>query len=637
MRHCVLFASLLCSVAGTTFAQQQAGKTQAGPTAFSSLVDPACPVAGYPSPAPSTEELRVLYFPMGINAVIKEPQSLLLHLIFEQGQGGDARTLPFHSRPDGLWEAIVALKDRQPTYAVYWVEDTKTKQSDINGGKYFDVPFCNVHGQRLDRSVMFESRSYTGILGSAGIDRPADYAKAIEVLDDYIHFPNRGQNLIGDRWRYKLLLKGDTPEARKALLTEMDKFVDDHAADGFGLVGTLNFVAYEDWIPAETIENLLQTMERLNPTDESRLFVLQARAARERDKAKQIALEREIVRKYPESSVAEVLRTELLLELSDLREREELFREIRLREPPDPMQPFFMAGIYLDANQKIPEALALLEEAEKLFDANARGNEAGVRYSELEVQQGKRRIAVAKADALVRLGRPAEALAILQPIRSEFKAGSSFYILGKALEAAGDSSGAIDAYLESVVRFSNYQERASADLDKLWRQEKMGNKRALQKRIDALVVQRFSEAKYAPHVLRHAAPEFSLAVFHGESLSSSQLRGKKVILTFWATWCPPCLSELKELENYQKSHPEIVMLAAVSESTDAKQIETVMHEKKLKSLRIGFAPSQLWDQYGVNGVPSTFVIDENGFVRIQHYGALPEVARYLDADLKAIE
>lgn len=91
------------------------------------------------------------------------------------------------------------------------------------------------------------------------------------------------------------------------------------------------------------------------------------------------------------------------------------------------------------------------------------------------------------------------------------------------------------------------------------------------------------------------------------------------------------------MENYQKSHPEIVMLAVVSKSTDAKQIETVMREKKLKSLRIGFASSQLWDQYGVNGVPSTFIIDENGFVRIQHYGALPEVARYLDADLKAIE
>jgi hypothetical protein len=89
-------------------------------------------------------------------------------------------------------------------------------------------------------------------------------------------------------------------------------------------------------------------------------------------------------------------------------------------------------------------------------------------------------------------------------------------------------------------------------------------------------------------------------------------------------------------EDFQEKHPEIVVATVVDASTDAKQLDTVIRNRKLTNLRISTASSELRQKFGMGGVSDTFVIDENGFVRIEHLGDVPDVSRYLEADLKAI-
>jgi peroxiredoxin len=149
-------------------------------------------------------------------------------------------------------------------------------------------------------------------------------------------------------------------------------------------------------------------------------------------------------------------------------------------------------------------------------------------------------------------------------------------------------------------------------------------------------VQNFSSANYVPQILGHSAPDFNLTTLRGERLTSSQLRGKKVILDFWAVWCGWCLPELQPLQDFQQKHPEVVVATVVDESEDVKKIEAVAESRKLTSLRISQASQELSEKFGALGVPNTFVIDEAGYVRIQHAGSIPDVSRYLEADLKAI-
>ncbi len=604
---------------------------------FVALTDPACPVTGYQAPAPATKEIRVLYFPMGLGATIKKPKLPVLHLVFDNGFGqDDNQTLPFIGREDGVWLATVALRDRFPRYAIYWVEDRESKQMDTNEGKYFEVPFCDPEGRREEQGVRYEAESYTGQLESHGIERAADYAKAIEILEEYIHPPSRGENLISSLWKYKLKLHGDTPEARATLLAEINKFISDHSTDGFGLMDALNFAAHQDWFPPETMENLPKMIENKYPNYNPRAFILEARAQREKDKAKRITLMWELVDKYPSSHEADFVRKELLLTTKDMSQREKLYQQLRTSNPDDAFLPFNMAAMYVQANQKLPEALALLDEADKPFAANLQNKKAKIHYFESTLKDVKLHIAIMRADILVGLGKSGEALLILQPLKGEFTSGSSYYLLGRTLEDTGNRRAAIDAYLEAVVRPSKDDQKANAALDGLWLREKLGNEQDLQQQIEAKLAQNFSIANYVPRVLGHPAPDFDLTTLHGERLISSQLRGKKIILDFWASWCGPCQLELKPLQDFQEKHPEVVVATVVDASADAKQLEAVVRKRELTSLRIAKGSPGLWEKFGVAGLPNTFVIDETGYVRTQHVGAVPDVARYFEADLKAI-
>lgn len=164
----------------------------------------------------------------------------------------------------------------------------------------------------------------------------------------------------------------------------------------------------------------------------------------------------------------------------------------------------------------------------------------------------------------------------------------------------------------------------------------MGNKKALQARMDTAIASQFTEADYAPHLLKHPAPKFDLTTLRGEQFTNSSLQGRLLILNLWAVWCGPCLSELQPLQEFQRTHPEVVVLTVVEENTDSKQLKEIIRDQKLTTLRISEAPQGFWQQFGAFGFPNTFVIDASGNVRTQHYGGIPDVQRYLTADIGTI-
>ena len=639
MRDCLISVCLLLTLAQTLGAQQS---KQGDSTKYpfpASMTDPACPVGNYRDPFPHTKDLLVLYFPKALSATINNPKKLSLHLVFEFGYfDGDRQTLPFTLRDDGNWVANVPLEQRVPTYAVYWIEDPDTKQSDTNHGKYFDVRFCDIYGERSEMGVKWEAQSYTGNLTSYGIDRSVNFPKAVDILEEHIHPPTRGANLIGDLWRYKLSSYGDTPEARTALLTEINKFISDHSDDGFGLVDALNFVTNTKWIPGETVESLIAAVEKNNhdPNYDPRVFFLWARSTMERDRTKQTALEREIIAKYPQSSESYEARRTLFFISGDMSEREELYKQLSEKNPYDIYLPVEMARVYVDADQKLPDALSLLDRSERTLQQCSTPSDDRPYYPPVTVKIHRGTIAVTRARILLAMNKPGEALAILLPREAEFKQPSSFFLLGEALERTGDSKGAVDPYIEAASRPGHDQQRASAALEALWIGKRMGSRKDLQRRLDMAVAHQFAEADYTPHLLQHPAPTFDLTTLRGEQFTNSNLRGKILVLNLWAVWCGPCLSELEPLQDFQRKHPEVVVLTVVGDDTDSEQLTKIIQNDKLTTLRISKAPLAFWRQFGAFGFPNTFVIDSAGNVRTQHYGGIPDVQRYLTADITAV-
>ncbi|WP_210365759.1 redoxin domain-containing protein [Bacillus sp. REN3] len=124
------------------------------------------------------------------------------------------------------------------------------------------------------------------------------------------------------------------------------------------------------------------------------------------------------------------------------------------------------------------------------------------------------------------------------------------------------------------------------------------------------------------------APDFELATMEGEPLKLSDYRGKKVILNFWATWCPPCKAEMPHMQNfYEENKDKGVEIVAVNLTNMDKGKDTI--ETFIKDYGLTF-PIPL-DEEGVAGttyqaftIPTSYILDENGVITKKVVGPMDE-------------
>jgi peroxiredoxin len=113
------------------------------------------------------------------------------------------------------------------------------------------------------------------------------------------------------------------------------------------------------------------------------------------------------------------------------------------------------------------------------------------------------------------------------------------------------------------------------------------------------------------------APDFELASLDGRKVSLKDLRGKVVLLNFWATWCPPCKAEMPDLEalyrEYGAARDFVVVGANLEE--DAGAVEAFVRERGLSFPVLLDSEGATAGSFGVRGLPATFIIDREGRIR----------------------
>ena len=112
------------------------------------------------------------------------------------------------------------------------------------------------------------------------------------------------------------------------------------------------------------------------------------------------------------------------------------------------------------------------------------------------------------------------------------------------------------------------------------------------------------------------APDFTVQMFDGSTIKLSDLKGKVVLLNFWATWCPPCRAELarveKEIIEKFKGKPFVFLPISRGEKRDAV---AAFREKMDYSFPMGLdTDSSIYNKYAVTYIPRNFLIDKKGKV-----------------------
>ncbi len=136
-------------------------------------------------------------------------------------------------------------------------------------------------------------------------------------------------------------------------------------------------------------------------------------------------------------------------------------------------------------------------------------------------------------------------------------------------------------------------------------------------------------------VLSAPAPDFTLADLSGAAVSLADLRGRPVLINFWATWCGPCRIEMPAIQRrYETYQAQGFSVLAVDAGEPAADVSAFVQEYQLTFTILLDPALKVNDLYRVRGYPTSYFVDRAGYVRALHIGSMSE--RQLDGYLKLL-
>jgi len=112
------------------------------------------------------------------------------------------------------------------------------------------------------------------------------------------------------------------------------------------------------------------------------------------------------------------------------------------------------------------------------------------------------------------------------------------------------------------------------------------------------------------------APDFTLTSIDGTSVTLSDYQGQVVLLNFWASWCPPCRSEMPSMESLHRTigNEDFVIIAVSIDGGGTDKVREFITENGYTFETLHDKNQAVADPYGIEAIPTSYIIDKNGTI-----------------------
>jgi thiol-disulfide isomerase/thioredoxin len=119
-------------------------------------------------------------------------------------------------------------------------------------------------------------------------------------------------------------------------------------------------------------------------------------------------------------------------------------------------------------------------------------------------------------------------------------------------------------------------------------------------------------------------PDFEFVSLSGESMHLDELKGRPILVNFWATWCAPCKLEMPAIQAYATQYADELVVLPINADDDPAAIQKFVDDLGLTMPVYVDKGGKVENLFHILGLPTTYFIDQDGNLKIQHVGVMTE-------------